>query len=44
MSPGLSEMWTQGYSVSPQWEGELELDSDDDNENGLSSTVLLGEA
>ena len=35
MSPDLSEMWRQGYPVSPQWEGELELDSasDYDNEN-----------
>ena len=30
MSPDLGEVWRQGYLVSPQWEGELELDSASD--------------
>ena len=35
MLPDLGDMLCQGYLVSPQWEGELELDSasDYDNEN-----------
>ena len=33
MSPDLGEMWRQGYPVSPQWEGELELDSASDYDN-----------
>ena len=33
MSSVLGEMWRQGYPVSPQWEGELELDADVENEN-----------
>ena len=33
ISPGLGEMWRQGYLVSPQWEGELELDSASDCDN-----------
>ena len=27
MSPDLGDMWHHGYPVSPQWEGQLELDS-----------------
>ena len=30
MSPDLGEMWSQGYHVGPQWEGELELNSASD--------------
>ena len=33
VSPDLGEMWRQGYPVSPQWEGELKMDSDVENEN-----------
>ena len=33
ISPDLGEMWRQGYPVCPQWEGDLELDSDVENEN-----------
>ena len=33
MSPDLGDMWRQGYPVSPQWEGGLELDSGDDYGN-----------
>ena len=31
MSFALGETWRQGYLVSPQWEGELELDSASDD-------------
>ena len=33
ISLDLGEMWRQGYLVSPQWEGELELDSASDCDN-----------
>ena len=33
MSPDLGEMWHRGYPVSPQWEGELELDSASDSDS-----------
>ena len=32
MSPDRGEMWRQGYLESPQWEGELELGTDDDDD------------
>ena len=33
MSPDLGDKWHQGLPVSPQWEGGLELDSDNDCED-----------
>ena len=33
ISPDLGEKWRHGYLVSPQWEGELELDSASDCDN-----------
>ena len=33
MSPDLGDTWHQGLPMSPQWESELELGSDDDNED-----------
>ena len=33
MSPDLNDTWHQGLSMSPQWEGDLELGSDDNHEN-----------
>ena len=34
MSPDLGEMWRQGCPKSPEWEGELELGSADEDEEG----------
>ena len=34
--PDFGEMWRQGFPVSPQWEGDLELGSDDRNAPGYS--------
>ena len=34
MSPDLGEMWRQGCPKSPEWEGELELGSADEDEVG----------
>ena len=34
MSPDLGEMWRQGCPKSPEWEGELELGSADEEEEG----------
>ena len=34
MSPDLGDMWCQGCPESPEWEGELELDSEDEEEEG----------
>ena len=33
MSPDLGDTWRQGMSMSPQWEGDVILDSDDNSEN-----------
>ena len=37
MSPDLDHMWRQGCPVSPQWEGELELGSDDEHDDGYAA-------
>ena len=34
LSPDLGEMWRQGCPKSPKWEGELELGSADEDEEG----------
>ena len=34
MSPDLGEMWRQGCPKSPEWEGDLELGSADEEEEG----------
>ena len=34
LSPDLGEMWRQGCPKSPEWEGELELGSADEDEEG----------
>ena len=33
MSPDLGDTWQQGMPMSPQWEGDLILDSNDNSEN-----------
>ena len=51
MSPDLSDMWHQGYPMSPQWQGQLELDSvsGDDNacramEHGMRDISITRES
>ena len=34
MSPDLGDMWRQGCPKSPEWEGEVELDSADEEKEG----------
>ena len=35
MSPDLGDMWHHGYLVSPQWEGELKVDSAKDSDSTM---------
>ena len=39
ISPHLGDMWHHGYPVSPQWEGELELDSASDCDNTCGAMI-----
>ena len=42
MSPDLGEMWHHGYLVSPQWGGDLELDSASDGDRTYGAMVHEG--
>ena len=39
ISPDLSDMWHHGYTVSPQWEGELELDAASDSDSTFGAMI-----
>ena len=39
--PDLGDMWHQEYPVSPLWEGELELDSARDCDNGFRDYISV---
>ena len=39
ISPDSGEMWHHGYLVSPQWEGELELDAASDSDSTYGAMI-----
>ena len=48
MSPDLGDTWFQGNSLTPQWEGEQELElnfaSDYDNDNKEDDNCIIGDS